>query len=192
MAPTRCSRHFHEVHQPRHRQAVVMFHADGSATRQLVDAVTGYSSLVAKACLQTGPTRHLVQHNVLYHSRCKFGKLAGTWPKWPSKRLRLPRFVNARRLVPIRLFQQATSCSIGACHAHRFQKPCRNSSRGSLAKQLARSVWRSAAGPRASSAHGAGTRVLMRSCKRGAGNALVVGIKSPLRRERFCITRKRR
>jgi len=64
------------------------------------------------------------------------------------------------RLVLIRLFQHAPSSSIWACRAQRFRRPCASSSRCSLPKRLARSIWLSAAGRTASFARGAGTRVL--------------------------------
>ena len=70
---------------------------------------------------------------------------------------------TTRRFMLIRLFQQAPSCSIWACRAQRFRKPCASSSRCSLPKRLARSIWLSAAGRTASSARGAGTGVLTKS-----------------------------
>ena len=84
---------------------------------------------------------------------------------------------KSRHFLLIRLFQQTTSCSVGACRARHFQRICANSRRSSAVKRLAGNTWKPAAGRRVLRAHAAETEALMNRNRRrrGAGSVPVAG-----------------
>src|SRR5882724_8324547 len=61
----------------------------------------------------------------------------------------------------IRLFQQATRYSVGACRGHPFLRACANFSVSSPAKRLASSIWQPVAGPMALRVSAVGTSARM-------------------------------
>src|SRR5215831_6296805 len=66
-------------------------------------------------------------------------------------------WLNASRLLLIRLFQQTTSGRVEACRARHFRKPCANSRRSSLPRTPASSTWPYAVGRMALSVRVVGT-----------------------------------
>ena len=80
-------------------------------------------------------------------------------------------------LLLIRLFQQATSSSVGSWRARSFQRLCANFRRSSPAKRPANCIWLTVVGLMASCVVGADTARLMRWRNRDVGSALHAGIR---------------
>ena len=79
---------------------------------------------------------------------------------------------HGRQLLLIRLFQQATICSVGVWHALRFPRICASSNGNSLPRRHVKTTWRYVAGRTASHVPAADTGGRIGYCDIDGGNAL--------------------
>ena len=79
---------------------------------------------------------------------------------------------HSSRLLLIRLFQQATICSVGVWHALRFPRICASSNGNSLPRRHVKTTWRYVAGRTASHVPAADTGGRIGYCDIDGGNAL--------------------
>ena len=104
---------------------------------------------------ESGPTSSARAHVRAVVVRAGTGALAVSKPRrW----LLRDGLALASLLLLIRLFQQATICSVGAWRAHRFPRICGNSSANSRPRRPVRTTWLRVAGRTGSCDFAAGTR----------------------------------